>query len=47
MAESSGLKPGNGSSHVNGKMNGQTTAKKQPAPRQHGLFAWLFGTAAR
>ncbi|KAL7810646.1 hypothetical protein V8C26DRAFT_409976 [Trichoderma gracile] len=47
MAESSGLKPGNGSSHVNGKMNGQTTVKKQPAPRQRGLFAWLFGTAAR
>ncbi|PTB66141.1 hypothetical protein BBK36DRAFT_1159198 [Trichoderma citrinoviride] len=47
MAESSGLKPGNGSSHVNGKMNGQTTAKKQPSPRRQGLFAWVFGVAAR
>lgn len=47
MAESSGLKPGNGSSHVNGKMNGQTAAMKSPAPLQRGLFARLFGTAAR
>ncbi|KAL6867139.1 hypothetical protein J3F83DRAFT_740124 [Trichoderma novae-zelandiae] len=47
MAESSGLKPANGSSHVNGKMNGQTTAKKHPPPRRRGLFGWVFGTAAR
>ncbi|TFA98052.1 hypothetical protein CCMA1212_010240 [Trichoderma ghanense] len=47
MAESSGLKPGNGSSHVTGKMNGQTTARKPSAPRQRGIFAWVFGVAAR
>ncbi|KAM0253904.1 hypothetical protein ACHAQJ_007079 [Trichoderma viride] len=47
MAESSGLKPGNGSSHVNGKMNGQTASKKRPPPRQRGFFAWIFGAIAR
>ncbi|KAM0482481.1 hypothetical protein ACHAPX_002999 [Trichoderma viride] len=47
MAESSGLKPGNGSSHVNGKMNGQTAGHKRPAPRPRGLLGWLFGSIAR
>ncbi|PON30018.1 hypothetical protein TGAM01_v201384 [Trichoderma gamsii] len=47
MAESSGLKPGNGSSHVNGKMNGQTVGHKRPAPRPRGLLGWLFGSIAR
>ncbi|KAL7930288.1 hypothetical protein V8C35DRAFT_313473 [Trichoderma chlorosporum] len=47
MAESSGLKPGNGSSHVNGKMNGQTAGKKHaPRPRR-GFLAWASGTIAR
>lgn len=47
MAESSGLKPGNGSSHVNGKMNGQTVGNKRPAPRQRGFLGWVFGSIAR
>ncbi|KAL7920169.1 hypothetical protein ACQKWADRAFT_299134 [Trichoderma austrokoningii] len=47
MAESSGLKPGNGSSHVNGKMNGQTASHKHPAPRPSGLLGFLFGSIAR
>ncbi|RFU76645.1 hypothetical protein TARUN_5585 [Trichoderma arundinaceum] len=47
MAESSGLKPGNGSSHVNGKMNGQTAGKKHAPPRRRGFFAWIFGAIAR
>ncbi|KAL7791569.1 hypothetical protein V8C37DRAFT_382120 [Trichoderma ceciliae] len=47
MAESSGLKPGNGSSHVNGKMNGQTASKKRPLPRRRGFLAWIFGAIAR
>ncbi|KAM0454441.1 hypothetical protein ACHAPV_008311 [Trichoderma viride] len=47
MAESSGLKPGNGSSHVNGKMNGQTAGHKRPAPRPSGLLGLLFGSIAR
>jgi hypothetical protein len=47
MAESSGLKPGNGSSHVNGKINGQTAGHKRSAPRQRGLLGWLFGSIAR
>ncbi|KAL7959300.1 hypothetical protein V8C34DRAFT_280321 [Trichoderma compactum] len=46
MAESSGLKPGNGSSHVNGKMNGQTSKKLAPRP-QRGFVAWVGGTVAR
>ncbi|UKZ51137.1 hypothetical protein TrVGV298_004893 [Trichoderma virens] len=47
MAESSGLKPGNGSSHVNGKMNGQTAGKKYAARQHRGFLAWLWGTVAR
>ncbi|KAL6804957.1 hypothetical protein GGI42DRAFT_323253 [Trichoderma sp. SZMC 28013] len=46
MAESSGLKPGNGSSHVNGKMNGQTSKKLASRPRR-GFVAWVGGTVAR
>ncbi|KAF3074728.1 hypothetical protein CFAM422_003096 [Trichoderma lentiforme] len=47
MAESSGLKPGNGS-HVNGKMNGQTPGKKLAAPRpRRGFVGWVGGTVAR
>ncbi|KAL7904719.1 hypothetical protein GGI35DRAFT_472212 [Trichoderma velutinum] len=47
MAESSGLKPGNGLSHVNGKMNGQTAGKKlAPRPRR-GFLAWVGGAVAR
>ncbi|KAL7943338.1 hypothetical protein V8C42DRAFT_328797 [Trichoderma barbatum] len=47
MAESSGLKPGNGSSHVNGKMNGQTASKKQAPTRRRGFLAWVWGAIAR
>ncbi|PTB58560.1 hypothetical protein M431DRAFT_490173 [Trichoderma harzianum CBS 226.95] len=47
MAESSGLKPGNGS-HVNGKMNGQTPGKKLAAPRpRRGFVGWVAGAVAR
>lgn len=47
MAESSGLKPGNGSSHVNGKINGQTTGKKHASRPRRGFLAWVFGSIAR
>ncbi|KAK5989683.1 hypothetical protein PT974_07938 [Cladobotryum mycophilum] len=47
-AESIGsLKPTNGSSHVNGKMNGQTVTRKQPAKKRSGFLSKLFNIVAR
>lgn len=54
MAESNGtLKTGNGHANgkmngkTNGKMNGQAVARRRPAKKSQGLFAWVFSLAAR